>query len=136
MKFYIYENSLYKETDKKEFFKLNKKVDFIPNGAIRINRSKYYELINFYYKDKKELWEYQGERFRNLFNFQSLEEYHKLPIHKDLGFDYRKVYHNGRVYASYSDDRLQLFSLEGNFIKRTSFKNCSPIFNITKKEIC
>lgn len=136
MKFYIFNNSLYKETDNNEFFCFNKRIDSIPKEASRIKKSKYYELLNFYYKDKKELWEYQGEKFRNLFNFESLEEYKKLPVHKDLIFEYRKVYHNGRVYASNIGDRLQLFSLEGRFIKRTSFKNCSPIFNITKKEIC
>lgn len=137
MRYYILDKDLFKETDNKEYFHFNKRVSTIPIEATEINKNHYYEIYNSYYKDKKEKWEFQGESYRNLLNFLNLEEFHKLPIHNDLLFSYRKVYHNGQIFAAYyRNDRLNLFDLKGRFIKRTSYKNCSPIFNITKKKVC
>ena len=110
----------------------------------KIKRQKFNELKNIYYSNIKEEWEYKGEKYRNLPNFDmecTNYKWHQLPKYK-IGYNdgLILVYHQGDVfyfnwsYGGYPNG--QLFSTKDNrLVKWVKPKNCAPIFNINKKQI-
>lgn len=103
--------------------------------------------LNSYFRNLKEEWEFEGDRFRNLECFDNegfSNEINVLTIPRinDIPFQsFIKIYHHGKVYhtlINYSKRRmnLQLFDIKTNrFAKWTSITNCSPIFNINLKTV-
>lgn len=125
------------------------------DDLVQIKKHEYQELLNLYFSKSKETWEFQGELFKKLDNFEVntyknvwknneywFLNYKDIPYH-EFGFTSGHiVYYQGKLYVANINGnyfpRTMLFKLNYKFpdkIKWTNLKNCAPVFNINKKEI-
>jgi len=109
----------------------------------QIKRQEFSRLMNIHYSKVKHNWEFNGNKFRKLDNFESTDYVlgKDVPLH-DLGALGRclLVYHWGRVYyhtISYNGyPQGQLIDVNTLKIHRwTKLKHCAPIFNTKEKTI-
>lgn len=117
------------------------KEDFALLSVERIKKVKAFELINTYFRTVKHRWIYEGVRFRKLDAFEK-----SIPISQPLhacGEYYHTqgylVYHNGSIFYACldSDGRYYLICpTTKKFVKRTSYKNLCPVFNMDECKIC
>lgn len=111
--------------------------DFILDyNYVAISKNIFNKIINQYYKEVKEEWEFEGEIYKNLDLLTSEDEYLKLPLHVYNGLNVRMVYHQSHVFFSYIHHSGKLFLIStSNGSKWTSVKNVAPIFNKNTKQI-
>lgn len=108
----------------------------------QLDKQDFFRLMNKFYKETKLEWEFEGEKFRKLDNFDKNGNSNKtnlkeLPNHNfEIYKDAKLVFYRGRVYYLLRTyPRCILFFTNGKNYVRTSITNVAPIFNITKKEI-
>lgn len=121
--------------------------DFNNANPVKISKNEYLRLLNKYFNSTKHSWDYNGEKFIKLDNFEeNLLGYtigKNLPIHKiNNGYHgnyFMVIYHNKLYYTFFSGNyfpRMHLCDLNGYFTgKWTHIKNLAPIFNKTTKQI-
>lgn len=116
----------------------------------KLSKQKFCQEMNVFFKHVDHEWEFQGEKYRKLDNFEASERrlsanyiigkdipYHQIGLFKDTVI---LVYHWGRVYyhtISYNGYKQgQLICPNTNKILRwAQLKHCAPVFNVTRKKI-
>ena len=127
-------NSEYPEFYRKNKIKIEDKLEF--SNLEKIGKIEYNRLMNERYKTIHERWEFNGEFFKNLSCFETFEEYLQLKRIETKYYFTRTVYHQGDVYQSFDNGDGKLILMQnGEWVKRTSYRNCAPIQNIKTKEI-
>lgn len=127
--------------------------EFISSNPIKINKHKYSEELNNYFKNTKYEWEYESIKFKKLDNFEfnnngiSISNYN---IEKDLHFhDFGiswlgkciiVMYHGILYYTFFNGNyfpQMQLIDFKTKELvgKWTNIKNLAPVFNKTTKKI-
>ncbi len=120
--------------------------EFNSYNCTKINKTKFNELINIYFRDIKHEWIYNNNRYRKLENFKSANynccvnyDFNKLLHDKDDSvFRYIIVYNHGRAYKAniYYLPKVQLIDIGADkYIKWTDIKHCSPILNVDTNEM-
>ncbi len=122
MKYYVSEcnNKLIQYNPESQVYKIRNNVDKIDTrlskeqfdalNTRKINKSRFYELLNIYFKNVKHEWIYDDRKFRKIPNFEADEfrlcsnynlgvdiPFHTIPGHEFLG-KVVLVYHHGKVY--------------------------------------
>lgn len=124
--------------------KLVSEEDFNNSNPIQINKRKYLELLNQYFRNTKIEWEYQGEKFMKLDHFGTEEDKYiigfNVPTRKISNTPcFIVMYHNSLYYTFISGNyypQMQLMNLKGELLgKWTNIKNLAPVFNKTTKVI-
>lgn len=108
----------------------------------QLDKDLFYKLMNQYYRDIKLEWEFEGERFRKLDNFDKKGNSSGINV-KDLPHHTVEIYKNAKLvfyrglvyYLLHEYPRCILYFTNGKGCIRTSITNIAPIFNVTKKEI-
>lgn len=113
------------------------RTEALGDGYQRINRNRFYELVNKHYKKTTLSWSYFGEDFQTLDSFENLADFLKIFAVKERSI----VAYQGKIYKLYliQNNKVVLKKLVNNNDKifiRTSYKNIKPIYNKTKKTIC
>ena len=139
-------------TNTKKYFITNKekktiltKEEFDSLNTEKIKKQKYCELMNNYFKSNKHKWEFNGQKFKKLDNFEINTFnfiYSKIPKHNNILRNYNLilVYHWGKIYymlVSQYLPKAQLIDCNTlKIVRWVDIKNVSPIFNINTKYLC
>lgn len=123
--------------------------EFIKSNPIKINKQVYLTELNTFFKKDKFSWEYNGDLYQKLDNFDfqkyKVDNYNldDIPKHNNIFLDYDCfiVMYHGRLYYTFVSGnyfpQMQLIDFHTKKItnKWTNIKNLSPIFNKTTKQI-
>lgn len=94
-------------------------------------------IRNTYFRNKTYHWSYFGEKFKNMKSLESFSETELLPTHViETIVDVKMVLFRGELHYAYIkkvDERVPLKSINGGKWFFTSYKNCHPIWNLSKK---
>lgn len=116
--------------------------------TIRLKKNIYFELLNIFYSDVYETWQFEGTSYRNFKQFQiengAVSNYkigEQIPWHNfisDKGYEASAiiVYHQGRVCyhtVMYQGEFTgKLFDIKTKtFMRWANLKHCSPVNNIS-----
>lgn len=115
----------------------------------KLNKTQFYEELNNYFRNYKETWDYNGERFRAMENFELNEKgeiinypFGNLPkgciTLKGTDIPVVFIYNKGKVfYVDVKDKDLSIVRLfDATTHEPLTFvrlKNCSPVMNLTKR---
>jgi hypothetical protein len=118
--------------------------EFINSGPVRINKNRYLEELNKYFKETKFEWEYNGTHFKKLDNFEIINTFKGIPLH-DIGKPHLGkcmiVMYHGKLYYTFLSGsyypQMQLVDFHTKELtnKWTNIRNLAPIFNKTTKKI-
>lgn len=126
--------------------------EFETSNPKKINKHKYLEELNRFFKNDKFSWEHNGVKFRKLENFECNEwgriinynDSKDIPMH-DIGKEYiglcMIVLYHGRLYYTFFSanyyPQMQLIDFHTKELtgKWTNIKNLAPIFNCETKTI-
>lgn len=124
--------------------------EFLESNPLKMNKRKYLESINNYFRESKFSWTHKNTKFRRMDNFEISEfgtmsnyNFSDIPKHKISSvLDkciivlYRDRIYYGLVNGNYYP-KIQLINFHTKELtgKWTSIKNLAPIFNITDKKI-
>ena len=124
----------------------------LSGNIINLNKNKFSQAMNVWYKDIEHEWVFEGKNFKKLPNFESSDfrlsnnyilgkdvPYHEIEGKKWLG-EVILVYHWGKVYyhtVSYNGDKQGQLIDTKNFqlVRWAQLKHCSPILNVDKNKI-
>lgn len=109
--------------------------------ALQIKKRHFCELLNNYFRNQRQEWEFEGEKFQKLENFDKEGNSGNLtladiPSHKITHYVCIMVYHWGEVYFFRPTQfpKGLLFDVKNQKLLRwVDIKNVAPIFNKTKK---
>ena len=131
--------------------KVNKTItkdEFELLNAIQINKQRFHELMNDFFRNIKHEWEHEHSFFKKLDNFDkygnsSSMSWADIPSHKLEGYlntELKIVYHWGRVYyivyfENYSPQAQLIDIYKLQKVRWVCIKNVAPIMNISKNKI-
>lgn len=114
-----------------------------------LNKTQFFEEVNNYFRNYKETWDYEGERFRAMENFELNEkgeitnyEFDSLPKYyitlNGVSTQVIFIYNKGRVfYVDVSEENLSIVKMiDATTHEALTFvrlKNCCPVMNLTKR---
>lgn len=126
--------------------------EFNDSNPVKINKHKYLEELNTWFKNSKFEWTHNGEQFKRLDNFEfgtngSISNYNigkDIPLHdiekSYLGKVFIVMYHNRIYYTFMSGNyfpQMQLVNFHNKELtsKWTNIKNLAPVFCKDTKKI-
>ena len=103
-----------------------------------ISSQRYGEMRNNHFRNKTFRWSYFGEKFKNMKPFESLSEMELLPTHViETIIDVKMVLFRGEIHYAYIRKGRENVPLKNKLCGGkwffTSYKNCHPIWNVSKK---
>ena len=124
--------------------------EFKSLNSQKITKQNFCHEMNVYFKNVDHEWEFQGNEYRKLDNFESNNmlfsanykigkdiPYHEIGLFKNtviLVYHWGKVYYHTISYNGYKQGQL-ICPYTNKILQWARLKHCAPVYNITRKKI-